>query len=183
MNLKFRKEWLIEKAKRNWFWIFSTIIVIAGLILTPMFINENKHAIEEAAKAFQNKPLKSDNNIQGISIFLPQGFIIETGDGTNFVVSKGSQRYLIYINRLEKKTSIRLYQNMLDSGARFTINETFKDGYRFGFLLTEKSDDTIELTVGLGGFKMTTKTTRSNLAADSRNMMRIINSIEIVGTK
>lgn len=183
MNLKFRKEWLIEKAKRNWFWIFSTILVLAGLIFTPMFINENKNAIDEAAKAFQNKPLKSDNNIQGISIFLPQGFIIETEEATNFVVKKGSQRYLIYVNRLEKKTSKQVYQNVLNTGAHFTINETFKDGYRFGFLLAEKTDDKIELTVGVGGFKMTTMTTRSNMAADARNMMRIINSIKIVETK
>ncbi|MDF2557111.1 MAG: hypothetical protein K0R71_939 [Bacillales bacterium] len=182
MNFKFRKEWLIEKAKRNWFWIFSTILVLAALIFTPMFINENKHAIEEAEKAFKNQPLKSDNNIQGISIFLPQGFKIETEEVTNFVVSKGSQRYLIYINRLEKKTSKQLYQNMIDTGARFTINETFKDGYRFGYLLAEKMGDKIELTVGVGGFKMTTKTTRSNMAADARNMMRIVNSIEIVET-
>ena len=183
MNLKFREMWIIDKAKRNWFWIVSTVLVITGLIVTPMLINENKRAIEEVTKAFQNKPLKSDNNIQGISIFLPQGFKIETEDRTNFVVSKGSQQYIIYINPMEKKTSRLLYKNVLDSNARFVINKTFKDSNRFGYMLSENMDGKIELTIGVGGFKMTTKTTRSNIAADARNMMRIVNSIDILDKK
>lgn len=186
MNVKFRKKWLIDKAKRNWFWIVSTAIVIAGMILIPMFINENKHAVEEAAKAFQNKRLKSDNNIQGISIFLPQGFKIESEEGNNknnnFIISKGSQKYIVYINPLEKKTSKLLYENVLNSGDNFIINKTFIDKERFGFMLSEKKDKKIELSIGVGGFKMTTKTTRANITADARNMMGIVNSIEILDT-
>ncbi|MDF2535195.1 MAG: hypothetical protein K0R18_1354 [Bacillales bacterium] len=183
MNLKFRKKWLVDKAKRNWFWIVSTVLVIAGMIFIPMFINENKHAIEEATKAFQNKRLKSDNNIHGISIFLPQGFKIESEEENNFIVSKGSQQYIVYINPLEKKTSKLLYRNVLDSDARFVINKTFIDKERFGFMLSENKGKKIELTIGVGGFKMTTKTTRTNITADARNMMRIVNSIEILDTK
>ncbi len=169
---------LVEKLKKHWKWLVPTVLILSALIIVPLIINQEKEAIKEASNEFHSEPLKSESDFEGYSIFLPQGYIIENKDGFNLTIKKGNQKYLIFINSLEDRGSQLLYNELNHQQKKYVINQLFNDGEKFGYILADKNNQTYGLTIGVGGYKISTSTNRSNLATDAKDMMRIVNSIE-----
>ncbi len=165
--------------KKIWKWFVLLIVLLGVLIYIPLSIDYEAATIEAAQSAFQAEPLQTDDKVQDISIFLPQGFILEQESENNLLVRKGQQKYLVFVNPEEKRDSQLLYQNLV-AAEDYTINETFSKNGQFGYLLAKvHSRRNVELIVGIGGYKITTTTDRADMADDAKNMMQMANSMEM----
>lgn len=71
---------------------------------------------------------------------------------------------------------------MLKEANSYTFTETFTYKNKFGYVfLKETKKDEYELTVGIGGYKMTTMTDMKRLTQDAETMMKVVSSIELKG--
>jgi len=171
---------IIEKLKKYWIYLTAVIVIVAALIIIPLQINEEALAVKEAESAFTKTPLETDNDINGVSIFLPQGYIVESESENNLTVKKGSQRFLIFFNPFEDSGRRLAYQELTADTTNYVVNETFEDGTSFGYLLIEKVKKRYQMTIGIGGFKITTTTKRAKLSSDAKDMMRIVRSMKLL---
>lgn len=140
---------------------------------------EQEKAIERTKEAFQSE-MKANNELNDYNIYLPSGMKVETEDENNILLSSGSTQYILFINPIEGENSTVTYESTLLTSDNFRVNEKFEDENRFGYLLISDVDEELyEVTVGIGGIKMTTAASVNDLAHEAKLMMQIISSIEL----
>lgn len=121
------------------------------------------------------KPNKKSGNIR---VYLPFGFEIQDETANNIILKNGSKTYILFVNPQEESSSEVVYQATVDQYKNLDTNEKFTKGDKFGFLtIKQLEDDMNELTVGIGGTKITTQTKTTSLNEEAKAMMQIVNSV------
>lgn len=165
-----------EKVKRHLKWAIPLTLVIAAFVIITIKIDEYERARNAAEEAFMSEPYNSDNDIQGYSIYLPQGFVLNSESENNIELVKGAQQYLVFINDKEGPKSTVTYDTLTErEGAE--LDATFETEEQFGYIVANEIDNEVILVVGIGGTKVTTKTDKSSLESDAIDMMNIVKSI------
>lgn len=165
-----------EKVIRHLKWAIPVVLAITALTVAIIMIDEFARAEQAAEEAFNATPYNSDNDIQGYSIYIPQGFVVNSESENNIELVKGSQQYLVFINDKEGSTSTVTYDALTErEGAE--LDTTFETEEQFGYIVANEMDDEVVLVVGIGGIKVTTKTDKSSLESDASDMMNIAKSI------
>ena len=160
------------------------------LLLIPFFIlsacsasiEDVKEETKENVEASFTDERKSPNEeLKDFSLYLPFGMKVDDTDPTNTIIKKGDQIYILFINPIESMDSRVVYESTLKNAGEFIINETFEEKDKFGFLLVREINDDgkYELTVGIGGYKLTTDTDASEMADNAGKMMEILSSIQL----
>ncbi|WP_223595689.1 hypothetical protein [Neobacillus bataviensis] len=131
-----------------------------------------KSSFQEAAKQPNEKSRK-------IHFYLPEGYKIKDEKPNNIILKNGSKTYILFVNPQEDSLSKVVYNGTVKQYKQLNTNEKFTSGSKFGFLtIKELDDDQNELTVGIGGTKITTQTETSDLVEDGKAMMQIVNSVK-----
>lgn len=165
-----------EKVIRHLKWVIPVAVAIASMAFIIYKIDEFARAEKAAEEAFIAEPYSSDNDIQGYSIYIPQGFVVNSESENNIELVKGSQQYLVFINDKEGPTSTTTYDSLTErEGAE--LDSTFSTENQFGYIVANETEDEVVLVVGIGGTKVTTKTDKSSLESDASDMMNIVKSI------
>ncbi|MCU9614244.1 hypothetical protein OEV98_11795 [Caldibacillus lycopersici] len=158
------------------------LVLLLLLILTACsatISEEQDKAKENAVEAFEANNINPNNSIENFSVYLPSGMDVDESDPNNIVLSNGSKLYLLFINPNENESSKVIYETTLNSTENIRLKETFEKDNRFGFIIiNDVSEDLYELTVGIGGTKLTTETDAANIAHEAKLMMEIVSSIE-----
>ncbi|MFJ7934789.1 hypothetical protein [Sporosarcina sp. NPDC096371] len=165
-------------------WRFIFLLVMSAFLLTAC--NESlgeraKAGIDAAGEAFQSNDKEPTEEIDGVTLYKPNGFTIsDHSDPQNIVFTKGKDTYILFINPNEKNDSQLVYDLLLADQSKDVIEqETFSDNGAFGFAAVVKSEnDQIELITGVGGSKMTTMTTKKNIEENLASMMEVVRSIK-----
>ncbi|MEG6532908.1 hypothetical protein ABET36_05250 [Caldifermentibacillus hisashii] len=138
-----------------------------------------KELLESSVTAESEKPNKETDDIR---FYLPFAMKMNESDANNILVTKGDQIFILFINKNEKEDSRVVYEAMLKEAISYTFTETFTNKNKFGYVfLKETNKDEYELTVGIGGYKMTTMTDIKRLTQDAETMMKVVSSIELKG--
>ncbi|MBD3110504.1 hypothetical protein IEO70_19440 [Bacillus sp. AGMB 02131] len=143
-------------------------------------INEEKiEAVEAAERAFEETP-EATNTINGdTKFYLPSGYDIEEEDEYNLTLHYKGDTILLFINPNEGADSTLQLDLIKQNAADYIELETFEATKKVGYAgLKEIDENTYELTVGIGGVKITTQTKTSRLANYGEQLMKIANSIE-----
>jgi hypothetical protein len=158
--------------------------VISAFILSACshasFKEESKATIKTVKETLKEKTKKSNKNSEKLRFYLPFGFEIKDQSPNNIILKDGSKTYILFNNPQENASSDVVYKASVSQYKKPEINETFKGENSLGYLIIEKlKDDMNEMTIGIGGTKITTQTKTSRLKDEAQEMMQIAKSLKV----
>ena len=160
------------------------LLLVLGACSSPSVKKESAEAVKAAKTILTEQPRKPNQNSSGMEFYLPFGFNIASKSPNNLILKSGAKTYILFVNPKEKLMSDVVYKATLEQYKKLAANEKFNIQNKLGYVLIAPiKDDLNELTVGIGGSKLTTETNNANLKEEARTMMRIINSLKLVGQK
>ncbi|MDZ5472562.1 hypothetical protein SM124_12450 [Bacillus sp. 31A1R] len=162
--------------KLTLFYIVALLIVSGCQASFDKEQSETKIAVEEA---FKSNPKETNNKNNDIEFYLPFGYEIEDETPNNMIMKNGSKAYILFYNQQEQQNSKVVYTSTLKQ-KEFEVDETFEKDNRFGFMLIKKMENDLnELTVGIGGVKISAEVKTKNLASEAAAMMDIVRSVKV----
>ncbi|WP_342505471.1 hypothetical protein [Sporosarcina sp. FSL K6-2383] len=165
-------------------WKFIFLLVMSVFLLTACnesLSDQVTAGVEAAEAAFHLNDKEPTEEIDGIQLYKPTGFVIsEQSDAQNIVMTKNKETFILFNNPNEKNDSQLFYDLLLaDQNKEIIEQSTFNDDGIFGFVAVVKSDDDhVELITSVGGSKMTTLTTIKNIEENITEMMEIVRSVK-----
>lgn len=145
------------------------------------FKEEIKLTKKSAEAAFKEKSEKPNQKLKEAEFYLPFGYEIKEKSANNIILKNGSKTYILFFNPKEDLKSDIVYKATQNQHKKIDVDETFKSSKKLGYLIVEKLDDDMsEVTVGVGGAKLTTETKTGSMANETKAMMQIVNSVKII---
>ncbi|WAA11749.1 hypothetical protein [Fervidibacillus halotolerans] len=164
--------------KRKWLFLIMLLSLLTAC--TGTLEEETEKAKEQAVEVFEAKAKNANVEKETLSLYLPHGIEVDETDPNNVILTRGDKLYLLFINPNEDEKSQVVYEATAETGEDYLLNETFQSDDRFGYIvLKEVEEDVYELTVGIGGIKLTTETNKKDLADDAGMMMEIVSSVQL----
>ncbi|WML40875.1 hypothetical protein RCG19_04085 [Neobacillus sp. OS1-2] len=160
--------------------IFMLSILLLSACNNASFKDESKATIKTVKKTFTEKVNKPNKRSGKIHFYLPSGYSIKDQSSNNIILQKGSDTYILFVNPQEDSSSKVVYQSTIEQYKKLDMNETLTNKEnKFGFLTIKQLKDGLnEVTIGVGGAKITTQINTSDMNEDSKTMMQIVNSVE-----
>ncbi|MGG3560327.1 hypothetical protein ABES03_01580 [Neobacillus rhizosphaerae] len=176
----------VREEKKLKFLKTITIFILSLLLLSACSDNaslkdESKSAIKTAKATFTEKEKKPSKKSGKIHFFLPAGYVIKSKSANNIILRSGSDTYILFYNPQESTTSDVVYKATVDQYKELYSNEKFTSSEnKLGFITIKhlKDDGLNELTIGVGGAKITTQSETSDLVENTKTMMQIVNSVK-----
>ncbi|OLS35870.1 hypothetical protein BTR25_19155 [Bacillus sp. MRMR6] len=159
--------------------IFTLFVLVLSACGKSSFKNESKEAtasVETTLAEAVKKPNKKSDEIQ---FYLPFGFEIKDESPNNIILKNGSKTYILFNNPQENEESDVVYKATAAQYEDLDVKKEFKQDKKLGFVIIKQMDaDLNELTVGIGGTKITTQVKTSSLKNEAIVMTQIVSSVE-----
>ncbi|MGE8206284.1 hypothetical protein ACQKP0_17390 [Heyndrickxia sp. NPDC080065] len=164
---------------RKWIGGFSVLLLMVLIIGCSHSIeDEQKKAIKNAEQVFNNKKEDVNDESKEIKFYLPYGMSIKDELQNNVILEKGGNDYILFYNQNESKDSQVVYK-MSRPEKGIIVDKTFNKKNQFGYLIISKvNKETYEVTVGVGGVKITTESKIKKIADNTEIMMKILKSVQ-----
>lgn len=163
------------------FKIITIFIISLGLLTAcgnASYKEESKATIKTVNITFHEKAKKPSKKSEKIHFYLPFGYEIDDTTPNNIILKNGSKTYILFVNPQEGPSSEVVYKTTVEQYKKLDTNEKFTDDKMFGYLTIKKlKDDMNEMTVGVGGAKITTQVKTSSLEEESKAMTQIVHSV------
>jgi hypothetical protein len=144
------------------------------------FDDQKEESIKAVQKQMIEKPNETNKEAQDIEFYLPFGYEIDEESPNNVILKNGSKTYILFYNQFENQQSDVVYKSTLNQHEKFEIDQKWEEKENFGFYLVAKLDNDLnELTVGIGGVKLTSEVKTSSLATEAAQMMEIVHSVSV----
>jgi hypothetical protein len=159
-----------------------SILIISALLLSACgnasLKKESKETTKTVKAAFNEKVKKPNKKSGKIHYYLPFGYEVKGEAQNNIILKNGSKTYILFQNPQENVSSHVVYKATVAQYKKVDTNEKFINNKKLGFLIIKHLDDDInELTVGIGGTKITTQAKTGSLTSEAKVMMEIVNSV------
>lgn len=140
---------------------------------------EKSAAIESAKQSFEKKPKKPNEKSKGTELYVASGYKIKQEEEHNIILEKKNNPVLIFINPNETYDSQSNSDAIEKKKDDYIGYEKFEKKNRSGFIaVKELEDKKYELTIGVGGVKLTTHSSTKDLSTYAKEMMEIAASIK-----
>ena len=154
------------------------LVVISGCS-SPSIEKEKEIIHETLEETLTSNPKLPNKKIAGLSFYLPASMRIKQEQPYNLLIAEGQQTYILFSNPNEKADSEILYE-MSEKTEYLVMKETYREAGKFGYVVIyEVADDLYEVTIGIGGVKMTTETNTRYVAEKAKEMMEIVASVQL----
>lgn len=158
------------------------IIILSIFLLSACgqsnFKADSKETIGAVKEALNEKPKKTNKKSGDINFYLPFGYEIEDESANNIILKNGSKQYILFNNPQENKVSDVVYKSTVAQNKDLEINEQFKKSDEFGYLIIKKLDEDLnEMTIGIGGTKITTLVKTSSMKNEAAVMTQMVKSV------
>jgi hypothetical protein len=179
-----RDRTIVIRRRRKLKFFNAILIIILSIILLSAcgksnFKAESKETIEVVKETLNEKAKKTNNKSGDINFYLPFGYEIEEESPNNILLKNGSKQYILFHNPQESKVSDVVYKSTVVQSKDIEINEQFKNSNQFGYLIIKKlEEDMNEMTIGIGGTKITTLIKTSSLKNEAAVMTQIVKSVK-----
>jgi hypothetical protein len=179
-----RDRTIVIRRRRKLKFFNAILIIILSIILLSAcgksnFKAESKESIEVVKETLNEKAKKTNNKSGDINFYLPFGYEIEEESPNNILLKNGSKQYILFHNPQESKVSDVVYKSTVVQSKDIEINEQFKNSNQFGYLIIKKlEEDMNEMTIGIGGTKITTLIKTSSLKNEAAVMTQIVKSVK-----
>lgn len=160
--------------------LINSFFVVFLLMGCSMSIEElSKTTINEAEQAFNEEPIEPNEETELFSFYLPNKFQIEESHESNLILEKNNQSYILFVNQNEMSDSKVSFEALSAQYNEPFILESFEQDNKFGYLFVDElNDKEYEVTVGIGGTKLSTTAKPNNISDDVKEMMNIVSSVE-----
>jgi hypothetical protein len=149
-------------------------LLLVGCTSIEDAVTESKDLVE---KEFNSGAKGVNVETNAFSYYMPTSMEVETEGEFNIILTEGKQPYILFVNTLEKKDSRVVYESSL-TDQDYVVNETYDGKNKFGFFQVKEIQDKLyEVSVGVGGVKLTTEVEKNNISESARKMMKIANSV------
>lgn len=166
------------KIIKTLFLLIATVVALSACGNSASLKEESKAAVKQAQTAFNEKAKKPNKTSGKIHFYLPFGYDIKDKNSNNIILANGSKTYILFHNPKESKSSDVVYKASVAQYKKLDTNQSFSNNKNIGFILIKHlEDDLNELTVGIGGTKITTQTETSHLKDEATYMMKIVKSV------
>jgi hypothetical protein len=156
-----------------------TSIFILSACGKASFESESKATIKSVKETFDEKAKETNKKSENINFYLPFGYEIKDESPNNIILKNGSKTYILFNNPQENASSDVVYKATVALFEELDVNEQFKKDERLGFIIIKRlEEDMNELTIGIGGTKVTTQVKTSNMNTEAKVMTQIANSVE-----
>lgn len=171
--------------KNKKIFVFIMVMLLTLLGACSANIDDEQIKAEQLAKeSFTSDSKETNTDTEYFSLYVPSAMKLDDTDPNNILITEGEELYLLFINQNEGQASKVIYESTLNSAENFRLNKTFENENQFGYILIkDNSEKEYELTIGVGGVKMSTVTDASNIAENAQTMMEIVNSIQFDSVK
>lgn len=158
--------------------LFLSFFIVIGLLAGCSSIeNETKETIAAVEETFKGKAEETNSKNEDISFYIPSTMKIEEQAENNVIISKGDQTFILFVNPVEPANSDVMYKSI--ESKKFSVDKTFKDKDRFGYVKVYEIDEKLYLvSVGIGGIKMTTEAKLSEISESAKEMMTVVSSVK-----
>lgn len=155
------------------------ILCVAACVTTGCSYENHVNKAKEAAESvFLEASLKPDYQTKTIELYLPDDFIVAEESENNFILEKSGNPYILFVNPHENRKSRTLYTTVKQLNDKDIELANFEDQESFGFIAIRDLDEKkYEVSVGVGGVKLTTETSEKKLSDEAAQMMTIVDSI------
>lgn len=158
--------------------IFSYIFAMTGC--SASIEEEISQAKKQVETAFKSKPIEPNEKAKLFSFYLPGEFELEQELNNNVILKQGRQTFILFVNPKENLNSQLMYETLVKNSSKNMLKSTFIDKERFGYVSVKSVGESLyEISVGIGGIKMTTETKAKNVAKNAEEMMKIVTSVQI----
>ena len=135
-----------------------------------------------AENTFTSEAKETTDEVGDIQVYMPRGYTIEKGSvDMNYVVTKGDDQYILFVNTIEQEDSQLHYDNLMaKQGDKIIQEQTYMNDGVFGFTaVVEHTENQFELVVSNGGMKMTTMSADKKIDQKLQAMMEIVRSVKV----
>lgn len=138
--------------------------------------------LEKMEEVFKGEPKEPNKKISDIELYLPSRYSIDfTEDTNNYIIKKGSDVYILFLNKNEENNSKLQYDILKNDSTKNIIKEkTLEENNTFSFIAVVKDKEQYELIVCSGGMKISTISNGKNIDDKLVNMMEIIHSVQYI---
>ena len=156
--------------------LVSFALVLAGC--SASIEEEAENTISLLEETFSAEPTETNTSNDEISYYLPNSMEIESEQDNNLIIKEGKQTFILFVNQIEEKDSKVMYESIIEKVDENVLEETFEDDNRFGYTIVQGLEDNLyEVTVGIGGVKMTTEAKANSVSESAELMMEIVSSV------
>ncbi|KZZ85706.1 MULTISPECIES: hypothetical protein [Bacillaceae] len=163
-------------------WISLLTVILLALTAGCGGISDKemkKQAEESASKSFGEKPQKPNEKIESGSFYLPENYSISSKKANNAILTKGGQKFLLFINKNERKDSKASYDLLRKEYKKRLVDKTFNADGEFGYLFVRNTKGKeYEAIAGIGGNKLTALIKKEEVPEAAGQMMKVLKSIQ-----
>lgn len=150
---------------------------LSGCTLSQEDMTEQ--TIKNVKEVFSGNPPKADQKAGSYRFYLPETYKIDAVRKYNILLLENSQRTILFINQNEKPSSTVAYETIKRQYKHRVLDVQMKDKNRFGYAAADKlKNNRYEITVGIGGIKLTTEADASKIPDSAKKMMMIAASLQ-----
>lgn len=159
------------------FLLLTAILIVSGC--SASIKTEKVEVLNAVENAFKASPRETNKENKDIQYYLPFGFEIVEETPNNIILKNGPKNYILFYNLHEDSQSKVVLDATLQQ-KEYEVKEQFQQDDKLGFFLVkELSDEVNEVTVGIGGIKLTGEVKAKSLKSEAEMMMTIVNSVII----
>ncbi|WP_121663083.1 hypothetical protein [Metabacillus litoralis] len=163
--------------KHSFIMLVIILVLLSGCTQSEESLRNE--SIDHTKQAFDNEELEVNEKADQFSFYLPNDFKIKEKNDYNVLLEDGNKSYILFVNLNEPKNSKVSYETLTEQYQEPFLSKTFEQNDRFGYLFVVKIEENkYEVTVGVGGTKVTTEAKGNDVAEDAEAMMMIANSVQ-----
>ncbi|MCG1022002.1 hypothetical protein [Sutcliffiella horikoshii] len=161
--------------------LFLSLLFLAGCSVS--IEDASQKSIDAFEQTFKAEEMEATEETDAFHYYLPSQFSVDTETENNIVLTHKEQTYLLFVNPFESKDSEVLYDSTKVNYDELELDHTVSEDGRLGYLLISpvegEKEEFYEVTVGVGGVKMTTVTDTKNMESSTKSMMEVVSSVKI----
>ena len=161
--------------------LFISLFILAGCSIS--IEDATQKSIEAFEQSFEAEEMEAAEETEAFNYHLPSQFAVDTETENNVVLTHKEQTYLLFVNPFEPKDSEVLYDSTKVNYEKLQLDHTVTEDGRLGYMLISpvegEEEEFYEVTVGVGGVKMTTVTDTKNMENSTKSMMEVVSSVKI----
>lgn len=169
----------MHKPYKTMFLVLITLLLL-GACSNTSAKKEGVAAVQAAKASLNDQAEKANTKSGNLRFYLPFGYEIKAKSPNNVILKNGSKTYILFVNQKENASSDVVYTASVAQYKKLETNEKFRLKNKHAYVLIAPVKDSLnELTVGIGGTKLTTETKTVSLKEEAKVMTQILNSLKI----
>lgn len=171
---------MYKRKIRNFLVVGLLTILLVGCSSIEEDVSEG---VEIIHSTLQSEPKEANKHLENMDLYYPFYFEVVEEVDNNVLLTDGSQQFILFYNNQEDSKS-RLNYDTAVVQKDYMYKEEIETEDSFTYIIIDQVDEKlIEVTIGIGGNKITSQMKPSYLLDNAKIMTNIIRSVTLKQTE